>query len=128
MVPPYNNLFAGGVRTVRGFRDGTLGPRDTPYGNPYGGQVRTTGQFNFFVPMPLESDGKSTRTAVFFDIGNVYARPSDFSVGDLRRSAGVSFAWFTSFLGLLEVSYAIPLNDKFGDRVENFQLNFGTGF
>lgn len=127
-VPPYENLFAGGVRTVRGFRDGSLAPVDTPFGNPYGGKLRTTGQFNLFIPMPLESDGKSTRTAVFFDVGNVFAQASDFAVGDLRQSTGVSFAWFTSFLGMLEVSYAFPLNKQNGDRIENFQLNFGTGF
>jgi outer membrane protein insertion porin family len=35
-VPPYENYFAGGSRTVRGFRDGSLGPRDTPFDNPFG--------------------------------------------------------------------------------------------
>jgi outer membrane protein insertion porin family len=127
-VPPYENFFAGGARTVRGYRDGTLGPVDTPYGNPYGGKLRTTGQFNLFVPTPLESDGKTTRAALFYDVGNVFAEPGQFKVSELRQSVGVSAAWFTSFLGLLEVSYAFPIAQKPFDRVERFQLNFGSGF
>ena len=127
-VPPYENFFAGGARTVRGYRDGSLGPRDTPFGNPFGGKMRTTGQFNLFVPTPLESDGKSTRVAMFYDVGNVFAEPSQFAVGELRQSVGVGFSWFTSFLGLLEVSYAYPVGMKPNDRIERFQLNFGSGF
>ena len=127
-VPPYENFFAGGARTVRGYRDGSLGPRDTPFGNPFGGKLRTTGQFNLFVPTPLETDGKSTRVAMFYDVGNVFAEPSEFAVGQLRQSVGVGFSWFTSFLGLLEVSYAFPIGQKPEDRIERFQLNFGSGF
>lgn len=127
-VPPYENFFAGGPRTVRGYRDGSLGPLDTPYLNPYGGKLRTTLQANMIIPMPIESDGRSTRLTGFFDIGNVFAKPGDFEFDQLRQSAGISFAWFTPFLGLLEMSYAFPLNDKAGDRTDRFQITFGSGF
>jgi outer membrane protein insertion porin family len=127
-VPPYQNFFAGGPRTVRGFRDGSLGPRDTPFNNPFGGHFRTTGQANLVLPLPFEANNKSTRAALFFDIGNVFATPGDFEVGDLRQAAGISFAWFTPFLGLLEVSYAFPLNHQEGDDTERFQITFGPGF
>lgn len=127
-VPPYENFFAGGSRTVRGYRDGELGPRDTPFNNPYGGKFRTTAQMNMIIPMPLETDGKSTRLALFYDVGNVFAERNDFTFGDLRHTAGIDFQWFTPFLGLLDLSYAFPLNEKTGDRIERFQINFGTGF
>lgn len=126
-VPPYENFFAGGSRTVRGYRDGELGPRDS-YGNPYGGKFRTTAQMNMVIPMPIETDGKSTRAALFYDVGNVFAERNDFTVGQLRHTAGINFQWFTPFLGLLDLSYAFPLNEKPGDRIERFQINFGTGF
>jgi outer membrane protein insertion porin family len=58
----------------------------------------------------------------------VFAEPGQFKVSELRQSVGVSAAWFTSFLGLLEVSYAFPIAQKPFDRVERFQLNFGSGF
>lgn len=127
-VPPYNNFFAGGPRTVRGYRDGSLGPRDTPFDNPFGGTVRTTMQNKLIIPLPTESDGRSTRLSLFFDIGNVFAEPSDWSAGELRQSAGIAFQWFTPFLGLLDLSYAFPLNDQEGDFVDRFQISFGPGF
>ena len=127
-VPPYQNFFAGGPRTVRGYRDGTLGPRDTPYNNPYGGSLRTTLQNKLIIPLPVESDGRSTRLSLFYDIGNVFADPSDFEANELRQSAGIAFSWFTPFLGLLDLSYAFPLNDKPGDETDRFQITFGPGF
>ena len=100
-IPPYENFFAGGSRTVRGFRDGTLGPRDTPNDNPYGGKLRTTMQNELIIPLPFAADGNSTRLAAFFDIGNVFAEPGEFEFDELRRSAGIAFRWFTPFLGIL---------------------------
>ncbi|MCK9385214.1 MAG: outer membrane protein assembly factor BamA [Nevskia sp.] len=127
-VPPYENYFAGGATTVRGYRDGTLGPRDFPNNNPFGGKLRTTAQTDLVIPLPVVSDNKTTRASLFFDIGNVYAKPQDFSIQSLRQSAGVSFSFFTPVLGLLTLSYAIPLNDRLGDETQAFQINFGTGF
>jgi outer membrane protein insertion porin family len=116
---------------VRGFSDGSLGPRDTFGGfpvNPFGGKLRTTMQNELIVPLPMESDGKSTRLSLFYDVGQVFAEPGDFDVGALRQSAGVAFAWFTPFLGLLELSYAFPLDEQPGDRVDRFQITFGPCF
>ncbi len=127
-VPPYNNFFAGGPRTVRGYQDGSLGPRDTPFDNPFGGTVRTTVQNELVIPLPFEADGKSTRFSLFFDIGSVFAEPRDFDTAELRQSAGVAFQWFTPFLGLLDLSYGFPLNDEVGDEVDRFQISFGSGF
>lgn len=127
-VPPYENFFAGGPRTVRGYRDGSLGPLDTPYRNPFGGKLRTTLQSQLIIPLPIESDGRSTRLSGFFDVGNVFAEPGDFEFNELRQSAGLSFSWFTPFLGLLQMSYAFPLNEKEGDRTDRFQITFGSGF
>lgn len=128
LIPPYENYFAGGSRTVRGFRDGTLGPRDTPNGNPFGGKVRSTMQTELIVPLPFEADGNSTRLALFYDIGNVFAEPGDFEFEELRQSWGIAFRWFTPFLGILNLSYAFPLNEEPQDRVDRFQITFGTGF
>ncbi len=128
IVPPYENYFAGGPRTVRGYRDGTLGPRDTPFRNPYGGALRTTAQADLVIPTPLESDNKSTRLSLFYDIGNVFATPGDFQFSELRTSAGISASWFTPFLGLLQLSYSFPLNKKPTDEVDRFQISFGSGF
>lgn len=127
VVPPYENFFVGGTGSVRGFRAGTLGPRDSN-GFSFGGTLRTSLQANLIIPTPLESDGKTTRFALFYDTGQVFARPRDFDGSELRSAAGVAFEWFTPFLGLLELSYAFPLESEEGDREDRFQINFGTGF
>jgi outer membrane protein insertion porin family len=127
-VPPYQLYFAGGPNTVRGFRDGTLDPRDTPFGNPFGGKLRTTEQTVLVFPLPVVSDNKTTRAGAFFDVGNVYDRAGDFRVSELRQSTGISFSFFTPILGLLDLSYAFPLNAKPGDEIQHFQLTFGSGF
>lgn len=127
-VPPYENFFVGGSRSVRGYDDGSLGPRDTPFDNPFGGRLRTTAQTELVIPTPFESDQKSTRLSMFYDIGQVYARPKDFQASELRSSYGIAFQWFTPFLGLLDLSYAFPIDDQPGDETDGFQLNFGSGF
>ncbi len=127
-VPPYEHFFAGGTGSVRGYRAGTLGPRDTPFNNAFGGKLRTSIQANLVVPTPLESNNKTTRFSLFYDIGNVFAEPEDWDVDELRSSAGIAFEWFTPFLGLLELSYAYPLDRMAGDREDRFQINFGSGF
>ncbi len=128
-VPPYEHFFAGGTGTVRGFRSGSLGPRDTPFNNSFGGKLRTTVQTNLIIPTPMESNNKTTRLSLFYDIGNVFAEPGDWDAGELRSSAGLAFEWFTPFLGLLELSYAFPIEIVQGvDREDRFQINFGGGF
>jgi outer membrane protein insertion porin family len=124
--PPYENFLAGGTRTVRGYRESSLGP--TENGIPIGGRFQTALQTELIVPTPLESDAKSTRASLFYDIGNVYPRPEDFSFDALRQSAGIAFTWYTPFLGILDLSYAFPLDDEAGDRTDRFQITFGSPF
>ncbi|MBI2384084.1 MAG: outer membrane protein assembly factor BamA [Gammaproteobacteria bacterium] len=125
--PPYENLFAGGTRTVRGFREGSLGPRDN-FDNPFGGRFRTTLQNEIVIPTPMESDGKSTRLSAFYDIGNTFADAGDWTFSDLRQSYGIAFTWFTPFLGILELSYAFPLAEQPDDETDRFQITFGAPF
>jgi outer membrane protein insertion porin family len=125
-APPYKNFLAGGTRTVRGYRESSLGPAE--FGIPIGGRFQIAAQNELIIPMPMESDGKSTRTSLFFDIGSVFERADDFEFEELRQSAGISFMWYTPFLGILDLSYAFPLNPQPGDRQDRFQISFGTPF
>lgn len=124
--PPYENFTAGGARSVRGFRESSLGPREGVLA--IGGRFQTAVQTELVLPMPWESDGKSTRTSLFFDVGNVYASIGDFQASELRKSAGLAFTWYTPFLGILDLSYGFPLNEEPEDRADRFQITFGTPF
>jgi outer membrane protein insertion porin family len=146
-LPPYRQYFAGGPDSVRGFRESRLGPKDTPFGRPYGGNIKTVAQTELLLPMP-EKWRNSARFSLFFDIGNVFSNqdirfvgpdgttPVDygFSYDELRQSAGVAVQWLAP-LGVFRFSYAVPLNknggdtgSQYGDETEGFQFSIGQAF
>ncbi|MGQ0587490.1 MAG: outer membrane protein assembly factor BamA [Gammaproteobacteria bacterium] len=125
-APPYENFTAGGTRTVRGYRESSLGPREGSLS--IGGRFLAAAQTELVIPLPIESDGKSTRTSLFYDIGNVFESPGDFASGALRQSAGLALTWYTPFLGILDMSYGFALDPEPGDREDRFQITFGTPF
>ena len=122
-LPFFENYFAGGVRSVRGFEDNTLGPKDSK-GNPIGGSLQVVGGAEILFPIPFVEGTKSFRLGTFFDIGNVYSDVSNFDATELRYSVGVSSLWISP-LGPLAISLGIPLNEKSGDNVQNFQFTVG---
>ena len=122
-LPFFENYFAGGVRSVRGFEDNTLGPTDSN-GNPIGGSVQVVGGTEVLFPAPFMEDSKSFRLGTFLDIGNVYSDLSSFDAGELRYSVGVSALWISP-MGPLSISLGFPLNASGSDKVQNFQFTVG---
>lgn len=123
-LPFFKNYYAGGVRSVRGFKDNTLGPRDSR-GLPLGGGFRVVGNMELLFPPPFFTKSNSFRMSAFIDVGNVYANYDDFQAGDLRYSTGIGATWLSP-LGALSFSLAKPLNDKPGDTTQIFQFTIGT--
>jgi outer membrane protein insertion porin family len=126
-LPFFENYYAGGMRSVRGFRDNTLGPRTRLEDDPLGGAFLTTFGAEVFFPIPFLDDSSGMRLGAFFDIGNVFKNYDAFDAGDLRYSVGLSGLW-VSPLGPLSVSIALPLNDEDDDDVQNFQFSVGSFF
>jgi outer membrane protein insertion porin family len=137
LLPFFENFFAGGTKTVRGFEQNTLGPRETidPNSDPIGGNLKGVANLELIFPTFLGGQfEKTTRASAFLDVGNVWLTngPEElesigFDLGDLRYSVGLSASWLSP-LGALTVSLAYPLNEKEGDRVENFQFSMGQSF
>ncbi len=125
-LPFFEKYYAGGVRSVRGYRTNTLGPKDSN-GDPFGGNFRTVASAELVFPVPFLEKSENMRLSVFVDAGNVFAQPADWTLGEIRASGGVAFAWISP-LGALKFSYALPINDQRGDRLEAFQFNVGTAF
>lgn len=123
-LPFYENYYAGGLRTVRGYKTNTLGPKYSD-GEPAGGSLKTVGSAELIFPAPFTQDSKNVRLAAFFDTGNVFTSADDFDIGELRYSAGITALWLSP-LGPLAVSVGAPLNAKSGDKKENFQFSFGV--
>ncbi len=127
-VPPYEHFFAGGPDTVAGYSTSTLGPYDSNR-NPYGGNFITWVQNELILPnfMGGASAEHSYRVALFVDAGNVFARPKDFKLGDIRASYGIGFTWLTP-IGALRFSYAKPFRYQAGDKLDRFQFTLGAYF
>ncbi|HTD27778.1 MAG TPA: outer membrane protein assembly factor BamA [Xanthomonadaceae bacterium] len=128
-LPFFQNYYAGGVSSVRGFRDNTLGPSVTVPGSslaqPLGGAFKTTGSVETFFPKLFNSE--SARVSTFIDFGNVYAAPGDWSFGSLRASAGIALQWRAP-VGPIVISLADPIRSKPGDQPERLQFTFGSSF
>lgn len=131
-LPFYENFFAGGFTSVRGFKANTLGPRTTSQvfidDDPFGGSKLLVGRGELFFPVPfLRDPPKSMRLSAFFDAGNVFGPNEDLDVGDLRYSTGIAAVWISPF-GALSVSFSSPFNDDEDDETESFQFNLGQSF
>ena len=131
-LPFFKNFYAGGNSSVRGFKNGTLGPKDQN-DDALGGDKRIIGNAELFFPLPGLKDDQSLRMSAFVDAGATFGpnddqgRYKDFAFGDLRYSAGIAVLW-VSPLGPLKFSLAQPLASKPGDREEMFQFTLGNTF
>lgn len=134
--PFFERYFAGGLSTVRGYDNYSLGPRDANTNLPVGGNMRLTAGADFIFPIPfVEKAPNSVRLSAFYDIGNVFqdnlstfnSTNLGFDSSQLRTSAGVSFVWLAP-IGPLRFSWAKTLNDVPGDRLRNFQFSIGSFF
>jgi outer membrane protein insertion porin family len=123
-LPFFKNYFAGGPGSVRGYRPFSLGPLDE-LGNATGGNRKLTGTAEVLFPMPGAEQDRSLRLAAFVDGGQVYVDKMD--LGDLRYAAGIALFW-SSPMGPLRLSWAQALNAQPGDRRQQLQFTFGTGF
>ncbi len=100
-IPPSLRFYAGGQKSVRGYRYRTLGPEDGA-GSVIGGKYLLTGSIEL-----ERSFSQLWRGAVFYDVGNAM---NDFSV-DLAHGAGVGVGLALPF-GQARLEFAYPLNDE----------------
>ncbi len=124
-LPFFENFYAGGPESVRGYASNSLGPQED--GDSRGGAFKTVGNVEFIFPVPFAADNKSLRISTFFDIGNVFADANDFDTSELRQSVGVSVLWFTP-IAPMTFSLAWPMNDQPEDDTERFQFTLGSFF
>lgn len=133
--PFFKNYYAGGLKTVRGYKNNSLGPRDSN-DDPFGGNVLAVGSMELIFPTPFISDQSGWRTLAFLDAGNVYSTDclsgsancsEGIDLGDIRYSVGVGLSWLTP-VGPLSVALAVPLNDQGEDDTEFFQFALGQTF
>lgn len=125
-LPFFEHYYAGGSSSVRGYEGNSLGPQENNASQ--GGALRVVGNIELIVPVPfVAEDNRSLRLSGFYDIGNVFTASSDFEAQELRTSAGIALIWMSP-IAPLTFSYAFPLNDVEGDKLERFQFTLGSFF
>jgi outer membrane protein insertion porin family len=126
IYPLFKNFYAGGIGSVRGFSQSSLGPRDPVDNVPLGGQTRLVGNAEFIFPLPGTGNDRSFRSFVFLDVGNVFsAGQIDFST--MRASTGIGLNW-ASPIGPMKIGFGFPLRRQEGDRLQRMQFQIGSGF
>ena len=123
-LPFFKAFYAGGVGSVRGFESSSLGPRDV-FGNVLGGKRKIVGNAELFYP--LLAGQQAVRLSAFADVGQIYLNGLQPDFESFRYSLGAGLAW-NSPLGPLKFSYAYPINEKPGDKIQRFQFQVGSVF
>lgn len=124
--PVFKNSYSGGLGSVRGYQQGSLGPRDTS-DLAVGGPKKLTLNAEVIAPFPGVGNDRTLRLYGFFDAGNVFGENDPYKLGDLRASVGLGLSWISP-VGPLRIAIANPLRKKAGDRIERLQFQIGTSF
>ncbi|MGB2081320.1 MAG: outer membrane protein assembly factor BamA [Psychrobacter sp.] len=153
-LPFYENFYAGGYGSVRGYESSTLGPKSQVYldavnnsaeqtftAEEVGGNALATFGAELILPMPFKGDwADQVRPVLFAEGGQVFDtsdkedrtfNDSDVPLltqdNDFRYSAGAGITWYTP-IGPISLSYAVPFGDKEGDETEKVQFQIGNTF
>jgi outer membrane protein insertion porin family len=124
--PVFKNFYSGGLGSVRGFEQGTLGPRDVT-GASIGGSRKITLNGEVVSPFPGAGNDKTLRLFGFVDVGNVYGDNEKITFSSLRASAGLGLSWLSP-IGPLRIAIAQPIRKQAGDRIQRLQFQIGTNF
>ncbi|GAB3766360.1 outer membrane protein assembly factor BamA [Ramlibacter monticola] len=124
--PVFKNFYSGGLGSVRGYQQGTLGPKDVT-GASIGGARKVTLNAEVITPFPGAGNDRSLRLFGFVDMGNVFAENQPVRASDLRASAGIGLSWLSP-IGPLRIAIAEPFRTQPGDRIQRFQFQIGTSF
>jgi outer membrane protein insertion porin family len=131
-LPLSERYFPGGINTVRGFQNRTLGPRerfpDNLSGEMLSSEIGGSSQLilNNEIIFPIIPDA-GVKGVVFFDAGNAFSKQDGIDLGDLRLAAGVGLRWLSPF-GPLRIEIGIPLNSKPQDEESLVLFSFGTPY
>ena len=140
-LPLFERYFPGGIDSIRGFAERSLGPRESVCADegrlerrscsdegavvvdsdPIGGSIQLVSNNEVIFPL-LQPLG--LRGVVFFDAGNAFTREQGLDLGMVRYSAGAGIRWRSPF-GPIRIELARALNPGPDERTSNVHFSFG---
>ena len=124
--PIFKNFYGGGLGTVRGFDQGSLGQIDVT-GAYIGGNRRFNLNNELYLPVPGANADRTLRLFLYLDAGNVWGEDEKLTLSSLRASAGLGVSWISP-IGPLKLSYGTPVRKQPEDRIQRLQFQIGTAF
>lgn len=124
--PVYKNLFAGGLGSVRGFQQGSLGPRDSK-GVAEGGTRKYNINAEVIAPFPGVGNDRTLRVFGFVDAGGAGGPNGSSEDKEVRVSSGVGLSWISP-VGPLSLVFARGIRKFDGDKLQSFQFQLGNSF
>lgn len=136
--PFFRTFFLRGINNIRGFKDKSLGPRNSK-NYLAGGNLLISSKFILYFPIPAFFRKYRMRPSLFFDMGRLYKTPIIHPSHRGRRglplkvpktflkcSYGVGFIWHTPFGIPIEIAFGFPLNPESNDVKQVVTFNIGT--
>ena len=125
--PLFKNYFVGGLGSVRGFQQSTLGPSDSTNSLFLGGPKKIVMNAELMAPFPGAGNDRTLRLFAFTDVGRAFGENEKINLSELRSSIGVGLSWISP-MGPLRFSYALPMRRQVADKIQRLQFQIGTSF
>ena len=136
-LPLFDRYFPGGINSIRGFGERSLGPREKvtvtvtdddgtqkrkTYHRPIGGSEELI--FNNEISFPIVQQ-LNLKGVVFSDVGNAFTQRQGIDLSDLRYSVGAGIRWRSPF-GPIRIELGKALNAKQDERTSTLHFSFGS--
>jgi len=127
--PVFKSFYGGGLGSVRGFEQGSLGPKDAS--GAVGGTRKLNLNAELLTPFPGAGNDRTLRLYAFVDVGSISGPtagvPDNENSNKLRSSTGIGVSWISP-VGPLRLAFAKPIKKYDGDKMQTIQFQIGTTF
>jgi len=125
-VPFQERYYLGGLYSLRGFKFYSISPRQPGFSEPIGGDTYWFGSAEYSIPIIEQERGVGVRFAIFYDIGNVAAKPYTWNLDNFDDNWGIGLR-LNLPIGPIRLDYGIPIHhDQYNGS--NGQFQFGVGY
>ena len=119
--PLFRRFFPGGINSVRGYQNRTLGPVDMN-GQEYGGAKQIINNVELIFPL-INSAG--FKGVLFYDLGQAYDDGMQMRIEELRQAWGYGIRW-ASPMGPIRIEFGYPIGRQPGEDAVQTMFSFGA--